>query len=96
MDSNVGEAIRACIDMLQRDANEFKGIDGFSVKRIGGLFRRGIRVYRVKYERCIPGLRILRKTVCSLPAFTHGQRSAREWTTTFSEIRSYELKGIGR
>ncbi len=58
-DSNVGEAIRACLDMLQRDANEFEGIDGFSVQRIAGLFRKGIRVYRVKYERYIPGLRIL-------------------------------------
>jgi hypothetical protein len=58
LDSNVGEALRACIDMLQRDPNEFEGIDGFSVKRIGGLFRRGIRIYRVKYERYIPGLRI--------------------------------------
>lgn len=59
MDSNVGEAIQACVDMLQRDANEFEGLDGFSVKRIAGLFRKGIRVYRVKYERYIPGLRIL-------------------------------------
>lgn len=57
--SNVGQAMRACIDMLQREANEFEGSDGFSVKRIAGLFRRGIRVYRVKYEKYIPGLRIL-------------------------------------
>lgn len=57
--SNVGEAIRACIDMLERDANEFEGLDGFSVRKVTGLFRKGIRVYRVKYEQYIPGLRIL-------------------------------------
>jgi hypothetical protein len=59
LDRDIGIALDACIDMLRLEANEFEGQDGFSIKRVGGLFRRGIRVYRVKYERYIPGIRIL-------------------------------------
>jgi hypothetical protein len=59
LDRETGIALEACIEMLGLDANEFEGQEGFSVKRIGGLFRRGIRIYRVKYEKYIPALRIL-------------------------------------
>jgi len=59
LDANVGEALEACIGMLRRDANELEGADGFSIRRVIGLFRRGIRISRVKYEKYIPGLRIL-------------------------------------
>ncbi|SRR6266567_3616638 len=58
LDRETGIALDACIEMLALDANEFEGYEGFSIKRIGGLFRRGIRVYRVKYEKYIFGLRI--------------------------------------
>lgn len=59
LDRDVGIALEACIEMLALDANEFEGREGFSIKRVGGLFRRGIRIYRVKYEKYIPGVRIL-------------------------------------
>lgn len=59
VDANVGESLEACIGMLRRDANELEGADGFSIRRVIGLFRRGIRIFRVKYEKYIPGLRIL-------------------------------------
>lgn len=59
LDRDIGEALNACIGMLAIDANEFEGHEGFSIRRIGGAFRRGIRVYRVKYEKYIAGLRIL-------------------------------------
>jgi len=58
-DRDTWEALDACIEMLKVDVNEFEGEEGFSIKRIGSLFRRGIRLYRVKYERYTPGLRIL-------------------------------------
>jgi len=58
LDRDMGIALEACISMLAIDANEFEGQEGFSVRRIGAAFRRGIRLYRVKYERYIPGLRI--------------------------------------
>ena len=45
--------------MLTLEANEFEGHEGFSIKRVRGLFRKGIRIYRVKYEKYIYGLRIL-------------------------------------
>jgi hypothetical protein len=45
--------------MLGLDANEFEGEDGFSIQRVGGLFRRGVRLSRVKYEKYIPGIRVL-------------------------------------
>lgn len=56
---DVAEGVRACIEMVGLDANEFEGIDGFSIKRVGGLFRRGVRVSRVKYENYIPSIRVL-------------------------------------
>lgn len=51
--------MEACIEMLRREANELEGVDGFSIRRVIGLSQRGIRISRVKYERYIPGLRIL-------------------------------------
>ena len=51
--------MEACIGMLRREANELEGVDGFSIRRVIGLSQRGIRISRVKYERYIPGLRIL-------------------------------------
>lgn len=51
--------------MLELDANEFEGREGFSVKKIVGLFRRGIRLYRLKYEKYIPGVRVLFFSVAS-------------------------------
>lgn len=59
LDRDIGVALNACIGMLAIDANEFEGHEGFSVRRVGGAFRRGIRIYRVKYEKYIAGLRIL-------------------------------------
>ncbi len=59
LDRDTGIGLEACIEMLRIDASEFEGQEGFSIKRIGGLFRRGVRLYRIKYERYIPGLRIL-------------------------------------
>ncbi len=59
LDRDVGVALNACIEMLAIDANEFEGHEGFSIRRIGGAFRRGIRIYRVKYEKYIFGVRIL-------------------------------------
>jgi hypothetical protein len=63
LDRELSVALEACIGMLAMDPNEFEGQDGFSIKRIGGLFRRGIRLYRVKYEKYISGRRILFFTV---------------------------------
>jgi hypothetical protein len=59
LDREIGIALPACIEMLAIDANEFEGHEGFSIRRIGGLFRRGVRLYRVKYEKYIPGVRII-------------------------------------
>lgn len=59
LDRDIGVALNACIEMLAIDANEFEGQEGFSIRRIGGAFRRGIRIYRVKYEKYIAGLRVL-------------------------------------
>ena len=59
LDRDVGIALNACIEMLGIDANEFEGNEGFSTRRIGEAFRRGVRIYRVKYEKYIFGLRIL-------------------------------------
>lgn len=56
---DLAEGVRACIEMLSLDANEFEGVDGFSIKRVGGLFKRGVRVSRVKYENYIPSVRVL-------------------------------------
>lgn len=52
-------ALEASIVMLSTDANEVELPDGMSIQRVGGLFRRGIRVSRVKYEEYFPGVRIL-------------------------------------
>lgn len=54
-----GIALEASIAVLARDANEIELADGMSVKRVVGLFRRGVRVSRVKYENYFPGVRIL-------------------------------------
>jgi hypothetical protein len=54
-----GIALEASIAMLASDANEVELADGMSIQRVGGLFRRGIRVSRVKYEKHFPGVRIL-------------------------------------
>jgi hypothetical protein len=54
-----GIALEAPIAMLASDANEVELADGMSIQRVSGLFRRGIRVSRVKYENHFPGLRIL-------------------------------------
>jgi hypothetical protein len=59
VDPDCAEALRACIEMLSIDANEFEGRDGFSIRRVGGLFRRGVRLYRMKYEKYAPGKRVL-------------------------------------
>ncbi|HEY3203349.1 MAG TPA: hypothetical protein VGL03_06775 [Thermoanaerobaculia bacterium] len=53
LDRNVGIALDAI------DANEFEGQEGFSIKRIGGMFRKGIRLYRMKYEKYFSGIRVL-------------------------------------
>jgi hypothetical protein len=58
-DRAVGIALEASIGMLSSDANEVELPDGMSIQRVGGLFRRGIRVSRVKYENYFPGVRIL-------------------------------------
>lgn len=58
-DRVVGIALEACIRMLSTDANEVDLPGGMSIQRVGGLFRRGIRVSRVKYEHYFPGVRIL-------------------------------------
>ncbi|MEX0879025.1 MAG: hypothetical protein WEB59_16115 [Thermoanaerobaculia bacterium] len=59
LDRETGIALEACSEMLIVDANEFEGHEGFSIKRVGGLFKRGVRVSRVKYEKYIHGRRIL-------------------------------------
>src|SRR6266498_1018360 len=59
LDRNVGIALDASIQMLAIDANEFEGQEGFSIKRIGGMFRKGIRLYRMKYEKYFSGIRVL-------------------------------------
>jgi hypothetical protein len=56
---DVGIALEASIRMLSIDANEVELADGMSIQRVGGLFRRRIRVSRVKYEKHFPGVRIL-------------------------------------
>lgn len=55
----MGIALEASIATLATDANEVELPDGMSIQRVGGLFRRGIRVSRVKYENYFPGVRIL-------------------------------------
>ena len=55
----VGIALEASIAMLALDANQVELTDGMSIQRVGGLFRRGIHVSRVKYENHFPGVRIL-------------------------------------
>ena len=54
-----GIALEASIATLSSDANEVELPDGMSIQRVGGLFRRGIRVSRVKYENYYAGVRIL-------------------------------------
>jgi hypothetical protein len=54
-----GIALEASIAMLASDANEVDLPDGMSIQRVGGLFRRRIRVSRVKYEKYFPGVRVL-------------------------------------
>lgn len=55
----MGIALEASIATLSSDANEVELPDGMSIQRVGGLFRRGIRVSRVKYEKYFSGVRIL-------------------------------------
>ena|ERR1700736_1080614 len=59
LDRDVGEALQACIEMLAIEVNEFEGQEGFSIQRVVGLHRRGVRVSRLKYEKYIRGLRVL-------------------------------------
>ena len=59
LDRDVGIALEASIGMLAWDPNEVELLDGFSIKRVVGLYRRGIRVSRVKYENQFHGVRIL-------------------------------------
>lgn len=59
LDRDIGESLQACIEMLALEVNEFEGHEGFSIKRVIGLYRKGIRISRVKYEKYIRGLRIL-------------------------------------
>ncbi|MDQ5858130.1 MAG: helix-turn-helix domain-containing protein [Acidobacteriota bacterium] len=84
LDANVGEALEACIRMLRRDANELEGVDGFSIRRVIGLYRRGIRISRVKYERYIPGLRILFFSIplkaCIYVTGVHARADLGVWT----------------
>lgn len=54
-----GIALEATIATLASEANEVELPDGMSIQRVGGLFRRGIRVSRVKYENHFPGVRFL-------------------------------------
>jgi hypothetical protein len=58
-DRVAGIALEASIAMLASDPNEVELLDGMSIQRVGGLYRRGIRVSRVKYESYFPGVRIL-------------------------------------
>jgi hypothetical protein len=85
LDRDVGIALNACIEMLSLDANEFEGNEGFSIRRIGEAFRRGFRIYRVKYEKYIFGLRILFFSVPSKDCvFVTGVHSR-------SDLVNYEL-----
>lgn len=59
MDAAVGLALEATLEMLEIENSEFEGSDGLSIARVQGLFRKGIRLYRVKYERYFHGIRIL-------------------------------------
>jgi len=59
LDRDVGIALEASIGMLAWDPNEVEPLDGFSIQRVVGLYRRGIRVSRVKYENHFHGIRIL-------------------------------------
>lgn len=54
-----GIALEASIAVLASDANEVDLPNGMSIQRVGGLFRRGIRVSRVKYEKYFPGVKVL-------------------------------------
>jgi hypothetical protein len=65
LDRDVGEALDASIEMLAIDANEFEGVEGYSVQKVQGLFRRGIRVYRLKYPQYLGDLRVLFFSVAS-------------------------------
>jgi hypothetical protein len=56
---DLGIALEASIGMLSEDVNEVELPDGFSIKRVVGLYRRRISVSRVKYEKYFPGKRIL-------------------------------------
>jgi hypothetical protein len=58
-DRGVGIALEASIGILASDANEVDLPDGLSIKRVGGLYRRRIRVSRLKYEKHFPGVRVL-------------------------------------
>lgn len=59
LDRDIGEALDASIQMLAFDANEFEGVDGYSIRKVQGLFMRGIRVYRLKYPNFLHDLRVL-------------------------------------
>jgi hypothetical protein len=65
LDRDIGEALSASIEMLAADANEFDGVDGYSIRRIQGLFRRGVRVYRLKYPNFLHDLRVLFFSIAS-------------------------------
>lgn len=59
LDRDVGIALEASIEMLPFDPNEVELPDGLSIKPVVGLYRRGIRLSRVKYENHFHGIRIL-------------------------------------
>jgi hypothetical protein len=65
LDRDIGEALDASIQMLATDANEFEGFDGYSVQRVQGLYRRGIRVYRLKYPKYLDNFRVLFFSIAS-------------------------------
>lgn len=59
LDRNAGIALEASIEMLARDPNPVELLDGFSIQHVIALYRRGIRVSRLKYENHFHGVRVL-------------------------------------
>jgi hypothetical protein len=59
VDRDTGIALEACIEMAALEPSEFEGEEGFSIRKVQGLWRKGILVYRLKYEAHIFGIRVL-------------------------------------
>jgi hypothetical protein len=59
LDRDVGIALEASIEMLAQDPNPVELLDGLSIQHVVALYRRGIRVSRLKYEKHFHGVRVL-------------------------------------